>query len=284
VRPRGHGLCSAARMLNFIRFTGIIVVSGSIAWACSGADSTQGSNEHGGASGAGPAGAGGDVVQVGSGSSGSSAGQVGSAGSVSNAGSGGSSSVAGASGAAGTSAGSSGAGGASISAFGCAKDDDCIVGYGHINKGCCYRGCGSAYNRNFVASDPCTSSDPMSDPVPASCDTGCTACPASQCQVVYGSTCLAEQCTSVTQYGPCATDDDCVVAVDYASQQGGCCSCPEITNKLVLANNRCIVLKGQPKPDGCAPTPAGVCNTLGCPAQCPNPTILKCDKAVCKGS
>jgi hypothetical protein len=267
-------------MLGFIRFTGIIVISGSIAWACSGTDSASGSTSQGGAGGGTSAAGAGQ-----SGSAGSSSSVGGSGGSSSSVGgSGGSGTGGGASGAAGSSAGSSGAGGASISALECTKNDDCIVAYGHTNKGCCFRGCGSAYNRNYVASEPCVSADATSDPVPASCDTGCTACPGSQCQQVFGVVCLAGQCTSVTQYGPCATDDDCVVAVDYASQQGGCCSCPEITTKLVLANDRCIVLKGQPKPDGCAPMPAGTCDSLGCPAQCPNPTMLKCDKGLCMGS
>ena len=68
-------------------------------------------------------------------------------------------------------------GGASISALGCAKDEDCIVAYGHSNKGCCFRGCGSAFNRDYVAAEPCVSANAMTDPVPTSCDTGCTAVP-----------------------------------------------------------------------------------------------------------
>jgi hypothetical protein len=270
-------------MPNFIRSIGIGVVGGSIVWACSGADSTQSSNAQGGASGTG--GAGGTVVASAGGTSGAGTDHGGSAGSSSNAGdSGGSSSGAGAAGAAGSSAGSSAAGGGgSSSPLACAKNEDCIIATGHSNKGCCYQ-CSSAYNRNYVATEPCVSADAMSDPVPASCDTGCSLCPASHCQDVHGAACVAQQCTVVNQYGPCFADDDCVVAVDYASQQGGCCSCPEVAPKLLLANDRCVVLKGQPKPDGCAPTPVGICNGLGCPAQCPNPTNLKCVKGACVGT
>jgi len=275
-------------MPNFIRFAGIVIVTGSIAWACSGGDSTQASNGSGGGSGTATGGAGigagaagSDATSGGSAGSGSSTGPGGAAGSGSSTGgSGGSSSAGGAGGAAGASAG---AGGASVSALGCAKDEDCIVAYGHSNKGCCFRGCGSAYNRDYVAAEPCVSANAMTDPVPTSCDTGCLQCPGSQCQQVFGAICLAGQCTSVTQFSPCATDSDCVVAVDYASEQGGCCSCPEITTKHVLASDRCVVLKGQPKPDVCVPA-ATFCNMFGCPAQCPNPTVLKCDKGICMGS
>ncbi len=176
-----------------------------------------------------------------------------------------------------------GGGGATVAPYACMKDEDCILAVGHSTTGCCSRGCLSAFNRTYVATEPCVSADPMTDPVPASCDTGCMLCPGSQCQQVYGAVCLAGRCTNVTQYGPCASDDDCVVAIDYASEQGGCCSCPEIASKLLLAKDHCVVPKGQPKPDGCAPTPAGVCATLGCPGQCANPTMLKCTMGMCTG-
>jgi hypothetical protein len=169
-------------------------------------------------------------------------------------------------------------------ALDCTVDDDCIVADAHSNTGCCSRGCGSAFNKAYVAADPCVSANPMTDPVPASCDTGCLACPGSHCQEVYGAVCQAKKCTSITQYGPCATDDDCILVVDYTSDQGGCCSCPEVATKLVLTNNRCIVKKGQPRPDGCAPSPADICNGLGCPAQCASPTTLKCTNGMCSGT
>jgi hypothetical protein len=280
------------RPRRFVRI--VVVISGSIALACSGAGSTEGSNGAGDASGAGggvaAAGSNSGVAsgagrgESGSGGFGASTGGSGASSASTAGGSGGSATGVGGAGTAGSSVGSSGSGSASISALGCTKDDECIVAFGHTNKGCCFRGCGSAYNRDYVASEPCVSADTMTDPVPASCDTGCVQCPSSQCQAVYGAVCFSGQCTSVTEYGPCATDSDCVVAVDYASEQGACCACAEITTKLVLANDRCVVLKGQPKPDGCVPTPAGVCSTLGCPAQCPNFPTLKCDKGVCVGN
>src|SRR6185295_3352149 len=95
--------------------------------------------------------------------------------------------------------------------------------------------------------------------------------------------CLEGRCTSVTQVGPCTTDADCVVAVDYASQQGGCCSCPEIAPKLLLEHDPCVVLAGQPKPAGCAPMPANVCASLTCPAQCSEPAAPKCTMGRCGG-
>jgi hypothetical protein len=211
-------------------------------------------------------------------------GSGGAAGSSSTTGTGGAAGTtmgSGDSGVAGSSSGGAGAGGSSLSALGCAKDTDCIVAYAHSSKGCCFRGCGSAFNKDYVAAEPCVSANEMTDPVPASCDTGCLQCPGSQCQQVFGAVCLMGQCTSVTQYGPCTVDDDCVQAIDYTSDQGGCCSCPEITNKLVIADNHCVVPKGQPKPDGCAPT-ADHCKGLGCPAPCPSFTTLKCDKGTCK--
>ena len=178
-------------MPKFVRSVGIIVVSGFIAWACSD-ESTQSANGSGGGSGTA---AGGDGT--GGGAAGADVASGGSAGSNSSTGgSGGSNSSGGAAGAAGSSAG---AGGTAISPLGCAKDDDCIVAYGHSNKGCCFRGCGSAYNRDYVAAEPCVTANAMIDPVPASCDTGCAMCPASQCQQVYGAVCLAGKCTSVTQ-------------------------------------------------------------------------------------
>jgi hypothetical protein len=277
-------------MTNFLRFASIIVLGGSITWACSGDGATQSSTNNSGSSGDLSTGSAGAIDHGGSGGSGTTTGSGGSAGSSSTSGSsggaGGSSSGSGGSGGsgvAGSSSGASGAGGASVSALGCSKDTDCIVAYAHSNKGCCFRGCGSAFNKDYVAADPCVSANEMTDPVPASCDTGCLQCPASHCQDVYGAVCLMGQCTSVTQYGPCAVDEDCVVATDYSSDQGGCCSCSEITNKLVLADNKCIVAKGQPKPDGCAPT-ADQCKSLGCPAQCPSFGALKCVKGACMGS
>jgi len=269
-------------MTTLAKWNRALVITGCcIAWACSGSDGSSTSNGQNDAS---TTGSGGDRVDAGSGASGGgNAGASGSGASGSGAsGSGASGSGGGASGAAGA-GGSSGTGGAT-GALTCAKNEDCIVAYGHANKGCCFRGCGSAYNRDYVKSEPCVSADNASDPVPASCDTGCLACPASHCQDVYGAVCVAGQCTSVTQYGPCATNDDCVLAIDYASTTGGCCSCPEIATKLLIANDRCVVLDGQPKPQGCAPTPAGVCDTLGCPATCGRPTMLKCDKGMCTGT
>jgi hypothetical protein len=272
-------------MMNFLRIASIILVGGSIAWACSGDGATQSSSANGGSSGT-STGSSGDATQGGTGGSGTTAGSGGSAGSSSttagSGGSGGSTSGSGGSGVGGSSSGGGGAGGSSLSALGCSKDTDCIVAYAHSSKGCCARGCGSAFNKDYVAADPCVTANEMTDPVPASCDTGCLQCPGSRCQEVYGAVCLMGQCTSVTQFSPCTVDADCVVAVDYTSEQGGCCSCAEVTNKLVLANDRCVVAKGQPKPDGC--TAGDICKSLGCPAQCPTFGALKCDKGVCMAS
>jgi len=288
-----------------------------LVWACSGSSEQSGTHEQGAASGqAGSlagvgggagAGAGGAVAgQSGSGGAagslsgasgsgtggasgaGASGGMASGTGGVSGSSDGGAagSAVSGASGSSGSAGSSDGGGsgaGGSATSTACAVDDDCVVAATYSSTGCCSRGCGFALNGEWVANEPCATADPIADPVPPSCNTGCSMCPAGdpRCPVSYGAVCRGGTCTLVTPNGPCATDADCVIAVDYQSTSGACCDCTLGASKETLAHNPCIVEVGQPKPAGCEPTPVGVCDTVGCPT-CGQPTT-RCIDGVCGG-
>jgi hypothetical protein len=175
-------------------------------------------------------------------------------------------------------AGRSGAGGATS----CARDDDCIVASTYSNTGCCSRGCGVALNADYVANEPCATADPMADPVPASCNTGCTPCPQDpRCPVVYDAICLSGTCTAVTQYGPCSDNRDCVLAIDYESQLGACCGCATVAAQATLDHAPCVVPESDPRPQGCEPTPPDICASTSCPITCNPPMNLRCDTGRC---
>jgi hypothetical protein len=163
-------------------------------------------------------------------------------------------------------------------------DEDCVVGAVYTSTGCCTRRCGVALNADFVASDPCTTADPDSDPVPASCSDGCTPCPVAdpRCEVVHGTVCVGGACTLVHDNGPCATDDDCLVGIDYLSTLGACCDCPIPTSRETLEHQACIVPFGDPKPSGCNIDPPETCDLIGCPQDCDEPTT-SCADARCGG-
>ncbi len=279
----------------FAGFGCLLIIVPAVVVGCSGSDGQSGSGEEGASAGeAGSSGAtggssgasagGSDAGQAGNtsgtggtsgsatgGTSGSSAGGTsgsdtggtsgGGAGGMSRGGDGGSNAGRG---------GSSGAGGSSSTS--CAVDDDCVVAQTYSTTGCCSRGCGFALNGDWVANEPCATADPMADPVPASCSTGCQLCPADpRCEPVHGAVCLRGTCTAVTSNGPCTTDDDCVLGIDYESTLGACCDCPLATSTETLEHDACIVPFGEPKPNGCETYPVDACVTAGCPITCAMP-------------
>jgi len=287
----------------------VLFVTG--AWACSGSRDQQTANGTGAAAGTGGSASGtggkgsggtsGAGASAGSGSGGTAGGGTGGAsgagsGAVSGAGAGAVSGagVGGTAGAgvggttagdAGTSgsAGSSGSAGTSA-ATACSVDTDCVVAATFTSTGCCSRQCGVALNGEWVANEPCATTDPAVDPVPASCSTGCTLCPAAdpRCLVVHGAVCAAGACTLVTDNGPCAADEDCVLAIDWESTRGACCDCPLSASKATLEHDECIVPVGEPQPAGCDVSPSDACDTAGCPAMCGIPTT-RCVNGSCGG-
>ncbi len=160
------------------------------------------------------------------------------------------------------SAGSAAGGAASHTA--CKTVDDCVIASVFGNSGCCTRtDCGSAFNRDWVLSEPCASSDMSKDPVPASCSKGCNLCPASHCTEPVGVQCNAGTCETVSMEGPCASDADCVLALDYTTPQGSCCSCTEVVSKAFEAAESCVELVGAAKPANCTLV-SGSCATIDC--------------------
>jgi hypothetical protein len=187
---------------------------------------------------------------------------------------------AGTGGATGGEAGTAGAGGSAGAAGGgnpstaCTVDDDCVVAEVYSPTGCCSRRCGTALNGEFVASDPCSTVDAATDPVPEECSTGCTLCPAAdpRCPHEFGALCVSGTCMLVTSNGPCETEDDCVLAVDYETTLGACCNCAISASKATLASADCIVAQGEPKPSGCDLEPVDACASVSCPAACAEPS------------
>jgi len=294
-------------VLRFASSCGLLIALPTIVLACSGASdhastgtgasAGQGGSAAAGAGTGGTAGSGtggGDAGRSGSGGS-SGSGVGGSAGAgtggasgagtgaMSGAGNGGKSGAGGSAGDAGSSGdgGSSGAAGASP-ATSCSVDADCVVASTFSSTGCCSRQCGVALNGEWVATEPCATTDLMTDPVPESCSTGCLLCPAAdpRCEVVHGAVCIRGTCTLVTDNGPCVTDDDCVLAIDHESTRGACCDCPLSASKETLEHNECIVPVGDPKPAGCDVSPLDACDTAGCPVMCGIPST-RCTNGHC---
>jgi hypothetical protein len=243
-----------------------LVVSLLAASACSGNTGSDASGAAGKASGGSASGggsSGGSVSHAGSASGGGASG-----GSVNT---GGSSSSGGSVSSGGTGNATAGASGAAGDSKACQSVDDCVIASVFGNAGCCTRtDCGGGYNRAWVLSEPCASANQSTDPVPASCSQGCLACPASQCAEPVGVLCTSGQCQAVTQEGPCSTDADCVLALDYSTSSGDCCGCPEVVSKAYDEAVKCVAPLGAPKPAGCMSSET--CASVGCPANCPQLT------------
>lgn len=238
-----------------------------------GGSSTGGAGTGGsGTSGESGSGASGDAGSGNAGAAGSASGQSGSAGAAGSSSGGMGGSIAGG-------GGRSGAGGERTS---CSRDDDCVVAATYANTGCCSRGCGVALNGDWVEQEPCATADPMTDPVPASCNTGCTPCPQDpRCPTVHDAICLSGTCTAVTDNGPCSANTDCVLAVDYTSQFGACCGCPTVASQATIDHAPCIVPVSEPEPAGCEPSPPDICASTSCPITCNPPMNLRCDAGRC---
>ena len=173
---------------------------------------------------------------------------------------------AGTAGAGGTSSG----GGQSTDSTACQTVDDCVIATVFGSSGCCARtDCGTALNRDWVLNEPCASSDQGTDPVPASCSQGCNLCPASHCAEPVGALCTAGKCQTVSMEGPCTSDSDCVLAVDFTSLEGACCGCTEVVSKAFEAADGCVELDGATKPANCTVV-GGSCATVDC-GICPKP-------------
>jgi hypothetical protein len=243
-----------------------LVVSLLAASACSGNTGSDGNGAAGKASGGSVSGggsSGGSVSHAGSASGGSASGG--------SANTGGSVNMGGSSSSGGTGNATAGAAGAAGDSKACQSVDDCIIASVFGNAGCCTRtDCGGGYNRAWVLGEPCASANSNTDPVPASCSQGCLACPASQCAEPVGVLCTSGKCEAVTREGPCTTDADCVLALDYTSSSGDCCSCPDVVSKAYEEAVECVALEGAAKPAGCMFGAA--CATVGCPATCTKPT------------
>lgn len=160
----------------------------------------------------------------------------------------------------------------------CQTVDDCVIATVFGNTGCCARtDCGSALNRDWVLEEPCASADASKDPVPDSCSKGCQLCPASHCTEPVGVQCNAGKCETISMEGPCKTDADCELAIDYTTVSGACCNCAEVVSKAFDETEACIVAEGGAKPAGCE-LASGACN-VACVA-CAKPTP-KCDAGRC---
>ena len=69
--------------------------------------------------------------------------------------------------------------------------------------------------------------------------------------------------------GPCASDADCVLALDYTTVQGACCNCTEVVSKAFEAADKCVELDGAAKPANCTVV-GGSCGVIDC-AACAKP-------------
>lgn len=161
------------------------------------------------------------------------------------------------------SAGMNAGGAQSRDATACKTIDDCVIATVFENTGCCARtDCGSAFNRDWVLNEPCASADASKDPVPLSCSMGCAACPASHCTEPVGVACNSGRCETISMEGPCATDADCVLAIDYTTVSGACCSCTEVVSKAFEVAESCVELEGAAKPASCVVN--GSCAAIDC--------------------
>jgi hypothetical protein len=230
--------------------------------ACGGSSHTDANAGAGKAGGAGAeTTAAGSTSTGGSSSSGggtaNSGGSAGKGGDVSSGGS-----VSGAAGAA--SAGTNAGGAQSTDSTACKTLDDCVIATVFGHSGCCARtDCGSAFNRDWVLNEPCASSDAGKDPVPQSCSAGCQLCPASHCTEPVGVACNSGKCQTISMEGPCTTDADCVLAIDYTTVSGACCGCTEVVSKAFEAAESCVELDGAAKPASCT-VAGGSCAAVDC--------------------
>ena len=227
----------------------------------------------GGTNSAGSATSGGNTAGEG-GSVGRGGGSAGKGGEPNNGGGAGSGGAA--AGAAGASAGSNAGGAQGIDATACKTRDDCVIATVFTGTGCCARtDCGSAFNRDWVLKAPCASSDPAKDPVPASCSQGCAACPASHCEEPVGVECNAGKCQPISLEGPCSTDADCVLAIDYTTVLGSCCGCAEVVSKAFEAVESCVELTDAAKPGGCMSSACTI-DCAACTVPQPTCTMGRC--------
>jgi hypothetical protein len=258
----------------------LVLVAMLVAGASCSSESNTTTGDHGGGGGGGTGGSG-TGGSVTGGSAGSATGGVsgsgGSGGAQSGAGGTAGSSTGGAAGSVSGAGGSAGRAGATA----CERDDDCVVAQTYSATGCCSRGCGVALNGQWVLNEPCATANHTADPVPTSCNTGCALCPQDpRCQVVFDAICLDGTCTAVTEIGPCAVDDDCVLAIDYESQFGGCCGCESVASRTTLEHAPCIAPASDPRPQGCNPPP-DTCTQTTCPMTCGTPMNLRCSAGRC---
>ena len=275
-----HKVCCNRGMAAFLRSMLGVGWALLAAQACGGTSGSNGNAAAGSAGSVSNAGSSGSVSNAGGGAGnrGGSAGNgVTSGGSTSGGSTSGGSTSGGSTSGGSTSGGStsggagvSGGGGQSTDSTACQTVDDCVIATVFGHSGCCARtDCGTALNRAWVLSEPCASSDQSVDPVPTSCSQGCNLCPASHCNEPVGVLCTAGECQTVSMEGPCASDADCVLAVDYTSLQGACCSCTEVVSKAFEAADSCVELDGAAKPANCALV-GGSCATVDC-AACAKP-------------
>ena len=236
--------------------------------ACGGSSDSNNNGAAGSAGNASTAGtAGADTSSSGSSSH---AGSGSTSGGAANSGGTGSGGIAATAGSAGTAASAGTTAGGAGSSTACKTVDDCVIASVFGHSGCCTRAdCGSALNRDWVLSEPCASADISKDPVPASCSQGCDQCPASHCTEPVGALCTAGKCETISMEGPCATDADCVLALDYTTVEGACCSCTEVVSKAFEAADSCVELDGAAKPANCTVV-GGSCAAIDC-APCAKP-------------
>ena len=263
--------CMAASLRSSVLGIGLVLLAMS---ACGGNSQTEGTTKAGSSGSAGAAAtAGGTTSTAGaeatSGGSTSKAGSVNSGGGAVN--SGGTASGAGnASGGTANNAGANAGGAQGSDSSACATVDDCVIATVFGHSGCCARtDCGSAFNRDWVLKEPCASSDAGQDPVPESCSKGCQLCPASHCTEPVGVACNSGRCQTISMEGPCASDADCVLAIDYTTVAGGCCGCAEVVSKAFEATESCVELEGAAKPASCT-VASGNCAVIDC-AACAKP-------------
>jgi hypothetical protein len=173
------------------------------------------------------------------------------------------------------------------SARDCDNDDECLVV--HVLGSCC-GDCESSYHRDWVESEPCVIEVDFEGtvpdgcrPDPADCPGGC---PGYECPEQFGAACVEGRCHVVTEYGPCASDDDCVLAVHYTPRgiPEACCGCPEVTPMVRVESDECIVLDGESRPAACElDTPS--CADVTCPDppdDCDRPSSITCKYNNCR--
>lgn len=168
------------------------------------------------------------------------------------------------------------------SARACTSDDDCVLA---AVAGTCCGGCQEAFVKDWVEQEPCVVADGDAAP-PAGCQpTECSGgCPGYACPETFGAACVGGKCGVITAYGPCETNADCVLAIDYGpGSSNGCCDCPQMFPQVLVDKEECIVPDGESAPSGCVPDPA-ICEHTSCPAtpaECDRPATLTCNNGSC---